>query len=169
MIQFFDRLGKFFITSLLSEHDESRQSKLNQGTIYYMNKKPLSTTNLCQISLSMNGIGFMLTGLLTILSPATLARISEFGPPNKSAANELRANYGGMFFCYGLFLLYSALEPSLRQTAMIILTVTSFGVALGRLISTIMDGLPNLFLLVFWVLEITTVVINLPLLLKNEE
>ena len=73
----------------------------------------------------------------------------------------------GLYLAMIIFWLMGAFKPRLRQTAVYSLIVFMFGLAAGRMISLLLDGVPNWLLIVYLVLEILLGVLGVMVLKKR--
>lgn len=74
----------------------------------------------------------------------------------------------GLYLALALFWVMGALRAVLRQAALLSLVVFMLGLAIGRVVSLLIDGLPNTLLLVYLLLELGIGVLGL-LLLKRPD
>lgn len=74
----------------------------------------------------------------------------------------------GLYLALALFWVMGALRAGLRQAALLSLVVFMLGLAIGRVVSLLIDGLPNTLLLVYLLLELGIGVLGL-LLLKRPD
>ena len=74
----------------------------------------------------------------------------------------------GLYLALALFWLAGALRPRLRQAALQSLVVFMFGLAIGRVGSLLIDGVPDTLLQVYLLLELACGVLGL-LLLKRPD
>lgn len=90
-------------------------------------------------ALGIVAVGFATMGLGALAVPERVTRL--FGTPTLSVAgrNEVRAVYGGFGVAMAGLLVVSAVLPFLRAGACITLAVAMAGMALGRVVSTLVD------------------------------
>ena len=74
----------------------------------------------------------------------------------------------GLYLALILFWCTGALKVQVRQAALYSLVVFMFGLAAGRVLSLIIDGMPHWLLVVYLVLELGFGVIGLLLLKKSD-
>ena len=74
----------------------------------------------------------------------------------------------GLYLAQIIFWYMGAFQPNLRKAALYSLVVFMFGLAGGRLISILMDGIPHWFLLVSIAVELVAGIIGWVLLKKGE-
>lgn len=113
------------------------------------------------------GITFIVIGFNTFRDPVAAMALVELNISSVSALNEMRANYGGMQIGIGLLLLAGFRQPSLAAPALLAQSLIVGGLVMGRLISILMDGAPNAFILGLLALEAFTVVVSLLLFLQQ--
>jgi len=114
---------------------------------------------LTQLFLLLSGIGFILIGVNTFRDPVAVMAGVELGVQSISALNEVRANYGGMQMGIGLLLISAALMTWLTRPALLALSLVTGGLVVGRLISVMIDGMPNSTVQALLGLEFFTTVI----------
>ena len=73
----------------------------------------------------------------------------------------------GLYLALILFWFIGAFKIQLRQTAIYSLIVFMFGLAAGRILSLILDGVPNWLLLVYLALELSFGILGLVLVKKS--
>ena len=98
---------------------------------------------LSRLFLSMSAIAFLLIGLNTLYDPVAAMTAIELQPTSISATNEIRANYWGMHLAFALIMLTGAIAASARRPALWMSFSITFGLVVGRLISLLLDGMPN--------------------------
>ena len=98
---------------------------------------------LSRLFLSMSAIAFLLIGLNTLYDPVAAMTAIELQPTSISATNEIRANYRGMHLAFALIMLTGAIAASARRPALWMIFSITFGLVVGRLISLLLDGMPN--------------------------
>jgi hypothetical protein len=87
-------------------------------------------------ALWMIGAGITtLLGLMGLVSPVAVARLTGLGLPDALARSEVRATYGGFFLALGLVALASD-----ERWVYLTLGLGWIGAAVGRLVSVIADG-----------------------------
>ena len=113
---------------------------------------------LTQIFLLLSGIGFMLIGINTFRDPIAAIAGVELGVQSINALNEVRANYGGMQMGIGILLFSAALLQWLSRSALLALSLITGGLVVGRLVSIMLDGMPNTTVQALLILEFVTTV-----------
>ena len=113
---------------------------------------------LTQIFLLLSGIGFMLIGINTFRDPIAAMVGVELGVQSINALNEVRANYGGMQMGIGILLFSAALLQWLSRSALLALSLITGGLVVGRLVSIMLDGMPNTTVQALLILEFVTTV-----------
>jgi len=119
----------------------------------------ITMMRLTQLFLLLSGIGFILIGVNTFRDPVAVMAGVELGVQSISALNEVRANYGGMQMGIGLLLISAALMTWLTRPALLALSLVTGGLVVGRLISVMIDGMPNSTVQALLGLEFFTTVI----------
>lgn len=116
-------------------------------------------TRLTQLFLLLSGMGFILIGVNTFRDPIAAMAGVELGVQSINALNEVRANYGGMQMGIGLLLISAALMTWLTRPALLALSLVTGGLVIGRLMSVMIDGMPNSTVQALLGLEFFTTVI----------
>ena len=89
-----------------------------------------------------------------LIPEKTLTPLFGISVDNVNLIHIMRAIMG-LYFGQIVFWFMGAFNPSLRKHAMYVLVVFMLGLAFGRLLSIILDGMPHWLLLVYLVLELT--------------
>jgi hypothetical protein len=74
----------------------------------------------------------------------------------------------GLYLALVIFWVIGAFKVQLRQAALYSLVVFMFGLAAGRILSIIVDGVPNWLLIVYTILELSFGTIGLLLVKKSD-
>jgi hypothetical protein len=85
-----------------------------------------------RIWLGLNGLLFLVYGLVCLLDPAVPAGYAGMTLPGASARTEVAAMYGGLQAGLGAWLVWSALRPDRVPTALPVLAVLTGSLATGR-------------------------------------
>ena len=75
----------------------------------------------------------------------------------------------GLYLANALFWLVASTKPKLQQSALWVLFLFMAGLAGGRALSILLDGLPGAILVFYLIAELVFAVLSLMLLLKNGE
>ncbi|WP_282045828.1 DUF4345 domain-containing protein [Roseibium album] len=75
----------------------------------------------------------------------------------------------GLYLANALFWLIASTKPALQRSALWVLFLFMAGLAAGRLLSILFDGLPGGVLVFYLVAELVFAALSLKLLLKNNE
>ena len=121
--------------------------------------KDITMTRLTQLFLLLSGLVFILIGVNTFRDPVAAMAGVELGVQSINALNEVRANYGGMQMGIGLLLVSAALMTWLTRPALLALSLVTGGLVVGRLMSIMIDGIPNSTVQALLGLEFFTTVI----------
>ena len=121
--------------------------------------KDITMTRLTQLFLLLSGLVFILIGVNTFRDPVAAMAGVELGVQSINALNEVRANYGGMQMGIGLLLVSAALMTWLTRPALLALSLVTGGLVVGRLMSIMIDGMPNSTVQALLGLEFFTTVI----------
>ena len=117
-----------------------------------------------QAALGMAAVIFAWVGLNGLFAPAMITAPVELQAPSASAHNEIRANYGGMHLAMSALFVLGARSATFRWTATVVLTLFSAGLVVGRLLSIVIDGVPNSFVMQLLVAEATAAASGVALL-----
>lgn len=116
---------------------------------------PMLRERMNQAALGMAALVFAWVGLNGMFAPAAITGPVELLAPSASAHNEIRANYGGMHLAMSTLFVMGAVSLAFRWTATVVLTLFSAGLVAGRLLSVVLDGVPNPFVIQLLVTEAT--------------
>jgi hypothetical protein len=108
---------------------------------------------LNQLALVVAAAVFAWVGVTGLLAPETIAGPVALGIETTSARNEIRANYGGMHLGVCVLFGAGAFVARLRRFATLLLTVFTGGLVAGRVLSMLVDGMPNAFVIQLLILE----------------
>lgn len=93
-------------------------------------------------------------GLVALARPEQV--LAFFGTPSLSrdGRNEVRAVYGGFGLAVVSLLLVALEQPALRPGVLLTVALALVGMAAGRLISALIDGLPGFYPCLFFAVEL---------------
>lgn len=123
----------------------------------------------CKIYLFVSGLVFFAIGANALSDPIQALAALDLGINTTNAKNELYANYGGMHIAFGLLFIYGAIENKFRTPSLIFLFAITAGLAFGRTVGLLIDGIPSTLNNSLLVLEIITAVIAATFLYKNKQ
>ena len=124
--------------------------------------------NIRQIFLLVTGIGLIPIALsYGVLPQKSLSYLFDVSISNINGSHIFRAVMG-LYLSLLSFWIVGAFRVELRQAALYSLTVFMFGLAAGRVLSLIVDGVPSLLLIAYLVLEIICGTLGLILLKKSD-
>lgn len=103
--------------------------------------------------LAIVGLIFLGLGSFNLFFPAIGMAGFEIEVVTVSALNEIRANYGGMHFAMGLLFVSGVFVGPVRVAALLVVALFTGGLVLGRSLSLVLDGSPNLLLWGLFALE----------------
>jgi hypothetical protein len=89
--------------------------------------------------ISVVAVFFLGMGLYALVAPASLIRPFGVTLSRPESRAEVRAVYGGFGLAVAGVLVYAALNPSVGQAILITVAVALAGMAVGRLISAVVD------------------------------
>lgn len=116
--------------------------------------------NVTRFYLFVSALAFLWIGVNTMLDPRAALAPLDLVPQTNAALNEVRANYGAMQFAIGLLLVLGTLRERWRLTAIVTNVTLCAGLALGRLGSLWLDGMPNDFVFMLLAVEVTVSLIG---------
>lgn len=113
------------------------------------------------IFLWMNSALFIGFGIIFTFSPVYFTDIlTGTSPGTPSAMIDLRANYGGMAFGIGTFLIICARNAATVRLGLILAIIVTIGLAGCRTVGIVLDGSPNTLMLVTLAVELLFVAIT---------
>ncbi|MCD4729827.1 MAG: DUF4345 domain-containing protein [Bacteroidales bacterium] len=130
--------------------------------------KKTSNIDLQKVLLLISAIGLIPIALSYGLVPEkTLTPLFGFSVDNMNLTHIMRAVMG-LYFGQIVFWFIGAFNPKLRRPAMYVLVVFMLGLAFGRFLSIILDGIPHWLLIVYLGLELTIGLTGLFILKKED-
>ncbi|WP_430336202.1 DUF4345 family protein [Rhodococcus sp. ACT016] len=117
--------------------------------------------------LAVAAVAFALIGVNAMLHPAAAVAGIGLGADGVAGLNEIRASYGGLQLAIALVAATGLVWRPARLPALAVSTVLCTGMALGRLVSLAVDGLPPAPMLLWLSLELLATIIGAALLLRN--
>lgn len=131
---------------------------MEKSTIEKLQKILLLFVSVGLIPIAL-GYGYMPEKSMSHLFNITVSEVN--------LAHILRAVMG-LYFALVIFWIIGAYKTSLREAALYSLVVFMFGLAAGRILSLILDGVPDWLLLVYLVLELLFGALGLILINKSK-
>lgn len=127
------------------------------------------TKRISQLFLALLAVAFCKTGIEALFNPQAVLANVGIDLNNAAALSSMRAVYGGMHLVFGLFCAWGIFKN--RSAALLLVILYSSGFITGRLISWIVDGTPNDFVVTWLATETFSLVVCtvLFLLLRNRE
>ena len=124
--------------------------------------------NIRQIFLLITAIGLIPIALSYGLLPQkSLSYLFDVSISNINGSHIFRAVMG-LYFSLLSFWIVGAFKVQLRQAALYSLTVFMFGLAIGRVLSIVVDGMPSWLLIGYLVLEVICGTLGVILLKKSD-
>ena len=124
--------------------------------------------NIRQIILLISSIGLLPIAFSYGLMPqASLNYLFGISVSEINDTHIFRAVMG-LYVAFSLFWFAGAVNKHIRQTALYSLVVFMLGLAAGRLLSLLIDGMPNWLLVVYLVLELGIGILGLLVLRKSD-
>jgi Domain of unknown function (DUF4345) len=102
----------------------------------------------------INAAVFLAFGLAFILFPVQLASLIDIAPSSASALADLRAMYGGLSLSAGVFFLLGLRRESWFLPSLFLVMASSACLALARLYSIAVSGVPGALVLAFLASEL---------------
>jgi hypothetical protein len=124
--------------------------------------------NARQIFLMVTAIGLIPIALTYGLAPSkSLGYLFDVPVTSVNGTHMFRAIMG-LYLALAAFWMIGAYQAGLRQAALYSLVVFMFGLAAGRVLSLLVDGMPSLLLVVYLAVEIAFGMLGLRLLRKTD-
>ncbi len=124
--------------------------------------------NIRQIFLLITAIGLIPIALSYGLLPQkSLSYLFDIELSNINGSHIFRAVMG-LYFALLSFWIVGAFKVQLRQAALYSLTVFMFGLAIGRVLSIVVDGIPSWLLIGYLGLEVICGTLGVILLKKSD-
>ena len=108
---------------------------------------------LAQISLWLAAAAFAAAGATFTLAPGLL-RLVELAPATPTARSDVRAVFGGLELGIAGALAVCARRPAWRPVGLLLQGLAFGGLALGRLLSLGLDGVPGRITFALWMPEL---------------
>ncbi len=105
--------------------------------------------------LLLSGLIFAAIGVYALIDPAQTMAVVELQVTEISSRNEMRATYGGLNLLIGLYLIAAFRDAGMRHAALTFVALFTGGLALGRLVSLVVDGMPSTAIWCFLAVEVT--------------
>jgi hypothetical protein len=93
-----------------------------------------------RIWLALNGVLFLVYGLVCVVAPNLPAGYAELVLPTATARTEVSAMYGGLQAGLGALLCWSAMRPERVAHGLVVLVVLIGSLALGRAYGIVANG-----------------------------
>ncbi|MCL2535493.1 MAG: DUF4345 domain-containing protein [Nocardiaceae bacterium] len=120
-----------------------------------------------QVYLAVAAVAFALIGINAMIHPAAAVAGIGLRPDGVAGLNEIRASYGGLQLAIALVAATGLVWRPARLPALAVSTVLCAGMALSRLVSLVVDGLPPAPMLLWLSLELLATVVGSALLVRN--
>jgi len=96
------------------------------------------------------GLFFVLYGAAFIAFPMEMATlITDDSPSTPSGLIDFRATYGGMSIAVGVTILILAARAESIQLSLLVTGIVLFGMAIGRGLGIVLDGSPNIIMVIY--------------------
>ncbi len=112
------------------------------------------TESLAPVILGAVAVAFALMGIGALVRPTVVTR--QFGIPALTAEgrSEVRAVYGGFGLAVAAMLVVAITSPDLRAGIAITVAVALFGMAVGRVVSAVIDRSLSKVVVLYLVIEV---------------
>ena len=112
------------------------------------------TEGLAPVILGAVAVAFALMGMGALVRPTVVTR--QFGIPalTPEGRSEVRAVYGGFGLAVAAMLVVAVTSPDLRAGIAITVAVALFGMAVGRVVSAVIDRSLSKVVVLYLVIEV---------------
>ena len=104
--------------------------------------------------IEITALAFLLMGVVALVSPHSITRWVAITTLPVPARNEVRAVYGGYGVAMAVLLVVCRDQPHWRDGAVVTLSMALLGMAVGRLLSWLVDRRLDRYHALFMVIEI---------------
>lgn len=112
---------------------------------------------ITQVFLALMGLAFCKAGFEALLMPQSVLSNVGIELTSASALSSMRAVYGGMHLAFGLFCLWGIFKTPHEPLKLVILYTAGF--MTGRVISWVIDGTPNTFVITWLITETFSLIV----------
>ncbi|MFF7986385.1 DUF4345 domain-containing protein [Streptomyces sp. NPDC007901] len=109
--------------------------------------------SLKKMVLGSAGLGIAVIGLIYLLAPHLLLDVYGVDIQSPSEANIFRSGSGSLFVAVAILFCLGASSPRYTRTSLITLFTFMSGLAVGRVVSIVVDGWPHALLIAVLVVE----------------
>jgi hypothetical protein len=113
----------------------------------------MTTNRISKVFLALMGLAFCKTGVEALIDPQAVMNNVGIILDNSSAANSMRAVYGGMHLVFGLFCIWGIFRNAKQSLLLVVLYTAGF--TIGRVSGIVADGMPNQFVFTWLITEVT--------------
>jgi len=121
----------------------------------------LTQDRLARFALVVAGGVLLFVGLRGLVTPRTFLAPVGLRPVGAPAMSEMRASVGGKDVGMAIFFLCAAATPHLRVAGLVAVVAYMGGVTFGRLVSAVVDGVPNVLVASFFLAEVSAATLAL--------
>jgi len=121
----------------------------------------LTQERLARVALVVAAGVLLLVGLRGLTMPRTFLAPVGLRPVGAPAMSEMRASVGGKDVGMAIFFLCAAATPQLHVAGLVAVVAYMGGVAGARLVSAVVDGVPNVLVASFFLAEVCTATLAL--------
>jgi Domain of unknown function (DUF4345) len=113
---------------------------------------------LAKFSIFISILIYLIIGLWCLAAPIQTSSGIDIQLPTPTAIIDFRATYGGLLVGIGIFFIVCLKEAYLK-IGLILQALSLGGLAFGRIVGIILDGMPRPLLIYFLVAEIAAVIL----------
>ncbi|MBW2234825.1 MAG: DUF4345 domain-containing protein [Deltaproteobacteria bacterium] len=103
----------------------------------------MNVERFARLVLGLSALAFAGIGAAFLVAPEAMAARVGVSLAGATAANDVRAVYGGLQLGIAAFLFHSARRPETLRTGLAVQLFTFAGLAAARLVSLLLDGNPG--------------------------
>ncbi len=118
-----------------------------------------------KIFLLFNALGALAVGVQGLFATQTLMAPVGILLDNPSAIISISSSYGGVNLVFALFYIYSAFKS--QKVGLYLYALYTGGIVLGRLVGFMQEGPGNTFVMTWFVIEVSFLLLSLFLYRKN--
>lgn len=115
---------------------------------------------LAKFSIFITILIYLIIGIWCLIAPIQTSSGVEISLPTTTAIIDFRATYGGLLVGIGIFFIV-CLKDTYVRLGLILQALSLGGLAFGRVVGLILDGMPQMILIYFLIAEIAAVILAL--------
>lgn len=125
--------------------------------------------NMKAWALGSASAGTALIGLTYLISPQAILDVYGVSLQSVNAANLLRGAYGGLFVTFAALFCAGAVKAEFARPALLSLLAFMGGLAIGRIVSLMTDGIPHPVLIAMFIVEVFYACVAVRLLTRHRD